>query len=70
MVTEAATGSCSGGWASGRGGRSPAAAWAAREALGGGGSSSAAAAVAALLRRRLVDMQNEDRIKRCGQAVG
>jgi hypothetical protein len=29
MVTEAATGSCSGGWVSGRGGRSPTAGWAA-----------------------------------------
>jgi hypothetical protein len=37
MVTEAATGSCSGGWASGQGAMSPGAAWAAREAPGGGG---------------------------------
>jgi hypothetical protein len=47
MVTEAATGLCSGGWASGHGWRSSGAAWAAVETtFGGGDGSSAAAAVA------------------------
>jgi hypothetical protein len=45
MVTEAATGSCSGGWVSGQGRRSPGGAWAATETpCGSGGSSSAVAA--------------------------
>jgi hypothetical protein len=56
MVTEAATGSCSSGWASEQGWRSPGAAWTAVERACGGGGGSAAVGAVSLRRRRLLDM--------------
>jgi hypothetical protein len=73
MVTEAATGSCSGtGWASGRGGRSPGAAWAAAETPCGGGGGSSSSAAALLRRWRLVmraSRRDRERMKRCGHGA-
>jgi hypothetical protein len=57
MVTEAATGSCLGGWASGQGGRSLGAAWAAAETPCDSGNGSSVVAAALLQRQRLVNMQ-------------
>jgi hypothetical protein len=60
MITEAATGSCSGAsWASGWGERSPRVAWATVETSGGSGGGSSSSA--ALFRRRRLVMRASGR---------